>query len=221
MNRYFQILLLCLWLMPSHAQVLSNIDLDAIQTEISNASSPYFYSTLMEKYQNNDDQLDAESYKHLYYGWYFQKEYDPFNQLLIEDTLNHYLKNKHFDTIPYLGKLILHFDPFNINVVFSVYMAYKYLKNEEKAQSWQNKYNKLIECIFKSGEGYHIEKPWIVLTFKDEYEILSALGLEMEKQETQNTLDIISVKKPNSYGISQVFFDLTLPYSKFDAEPKR
>ena len=52
-------------------------DEDDIIDRTMDASSPYYYTSLMMRYNAGDETLTDEDYHYLYYGYAYQEEYKP------------------------------------------------------------------------------------------------------------------------------------------------
>ncbi|MDE6062248.1 MAG: DUF4919 domain-containing protein, partial [Duncaniella sp.] len=72
-------LVLCLC---SHAQVnklkREKPDLEKLRLETLDSKSPYYYPRLMQEFQRNDTLMKIDKYRHLYLGYMFQEDYNPY-----------------------------------------------------------------------------------------------------------------------------------------------
>lgn len=53
-------------------------DLDRIKKEVYDRNSPYYYPRLMAEFQRNDTTMKLDKYRHLYLGYMFQEDYNPY-----------------------------------------------------------------------------------------------------------------------------------------------
>jgi hypothetical protein len=49
-----------------------------IQKNIENKNSEFYYPELLKRLKQNDTLLTGEQYRHLYFGYTFQKNYKPY-----------------------------------------------------------------------------------------------------------------------------------------------
>ena len=53
-------------------------DLEKIRLETLDSKSPYYYPRLMKEFQRNDTLMKIDKYRHLYLGYMFQEDYNPY-----------------------------------------------------------------------------------------------------------------------------------------------
>ena len=53
-------------------------DLEKIRMETLDTKSPYYYPRLMQEFQRNDTLMKIDKYRHLYLGYIFQEDYNPY-----------------------------------------------------------------------------------------------------------------------------------------------
>ena len=95
-------------------------DFERIKTDISNPSSPYYYPKLMERYERNETIMNLEEYRHLYYGYLFQEDFNPYRKNdILERNEALYYKNQHtraeLDSIITYANTALDDNPFDLN----------------------------------------------------------------------------------------------------------
>lgn len=94
-------------------------DMERIAAEVSDPSSKYYYPDLMRRYEANETIMGLDEYRHLYLGYVFQEDYDPYRHSeyskMVEDQ---YYKTKHTkaecDTIIKYAELSLNDNPFDL-----------------------------------------------------------------------------------------------------------
>ena len=79
------------------AQVLPQLkrekpDLEEIRRATLDHTSPYYYPRLMKEFQRNDTLMKIDKFRHLYLGYMFQEDYNPYRSsertLTYDATLN-------------------------------------------------------------------------------------------------------------------------------------
>lgn len=165
------------------------IDFEKMEAAIVVPSSPYFYPTLVERYNKNDAELTLEDYRYLYYGYAFSSNYEPYTTSNYADSVaNVILKDRRVITaasspklIYYIGK-ILEKEPFNIEFLNMMSYVYGKMGDEESARIYSDKLNNVLAAIFSSGTGVYKESPWYILYRSDVMSIMSILGVEVTRR---------------------------------------
>ncbi len=204
-----------LFSLPCFAQPLN---LDDIEKQAKSKT----YEKLLTRYNNNDTTLTLQDYRLLFYGQVFQQNYSAYSNHDSIDALTGLLiKDK--ESIDYkkvlsYTALILNEYPFNIEQVFITAIVHEKLGNKNNTKCWFYKYNALIETLLSSGDGKSPETAIVVTKIKDEYAILSALGLKFQQQtlihENGKQYDKMNVAE-NDYGIETLYFDISLFFGKW------
>ena len=71
-------------------------DFQAIKTETLNPDSKYYYPKLIAKFHSNDTTMTLDEYRHLYYGYMFQEDYNPYRKSVYTTKVEPlYFKNIH------------------------------------------------------------------------------------------------------------------------------
>lgn len=165
------------------------LDLERVEAAIAVPSSPYFYPTLVEKYNKNDSTLTLEDYRYLYYGYAFSSNYEPYKSSPYADSVaNVILADRRIITaasspklIYYIGK-ILEKEPFNIEFLNMMSYVNGKMGDETSARIYSNKLNMVLQAVFSSGTGVVKENPWYILYRSDVMSIMSILGVEVSKR---------------------------------------
>lgn len=184
-----------------------------IKSEIKNPNSPYYYPTLFKRYLNNDTTLNIKEYRALYYGFTYQKAYQPYGKQPQDDILARYANLDHLtkadcDTILlYAGQLIEKF-PFDVHWINRIAYAYHEKGDDKDANLYSYKAKMILSTIFSTGNGRSPMTAWHVIEVGDEYEIIYMLGL----YPTHSTLvalqcDYISVS-PNLSKVKGFYFNV-------------
>lgn len=179
-----------------------------IKKNITNQASPYFYRTLLDKYYYTFDELSTQEYRHLYYGYVFQAEYNPYG--VSEEEKNFFQlfkKNKVGEAIK-SAQALLAMNPFNLEVMYDLYLLYEIKGYSLLANKWEDRYYGIIDAIKSTGNGLSKETAFYVNCVADEYYVLQTYGLKKTKQRLAGTIDVLEVRTPNKYGIDAVYFNL-------------
>jgi hypothetical protein len=209
-------ILLAVNLLPALSQTPTFVapDYDAIKKEIQVVSSKFYYPRLMERFQALDTSLKADEYKHLIYGYVFQKEYKPYQTIPEEREFRAYvsrlntLTTDELDKMIELGNRYRILFPFNSDVAKYLWMAYQQ-KNDFSTGlklSMQSFY--ILNTIKSSGDGLSRETAYHVLTIGNEYELLRSLFLQRESQSLiERKYDYLKLKQ-NRSNIEGLYFNI-------------
>ena len=55
-------------------------DIEAIRVATLDPSNPMYFPKLMKKFNRNDTTMTADEFRHLYLGYMFQEDYDPYRE---------------------------------------------------------------------------------------------------------------------------------------------
>ena len=96
-----------------------DVNMDSIRVNIQNPRSNYYYKRLWRKYQSNDTNMSLKEYRHLYLGYVFSEDYDPYRQSEFSKKIQPLYYKKHHtpaecDTIIKYAELSLADDPFDL-----------------------------------------------------------------------------------------------------------
>lgn len=195
---------------------------DEILSHTLDTSSPYYYTNLMLKYRSGTEQLTADEYYYLYYGYYFSDEYRPF------------VENKAFDALmevmagldpqqPTIGQLeilvergaeALEVDPFSPKVLNIMAYAYGALGDKEREVLYFNHLNGILGAIERSGTGLKEESAWHILMFSHAYDLLASKGYNYnEARIISRSVEFVPLRGKSHDGIKGFYFDYSRIYS--------
>ena len=212
----------------SLSYVYESVDMEKIKSAISDEKSDFFYPALFERYSNNDTTLNLDEYRHLYYGHALQQYYNPIisrnddSARTLRSTLNS--PNPDFKRVSELALFVLRLDPFSIDALYILGVAYDVLGDEINMNIYIDKFTKIVQTIIGSGDGKTPESSYTVLSISDEYAFLNALGLKYKSQaliqSNGKSYDHITLEKDEELGIESLYFNIELFFGK-GLNPKR
>ena len=189
-------------------------DMKKIEEEVNNPKSKYFYPKLLQKYERNDTLMQHDEYRHLYYGYIFQEDYNPCRRSEFSDKIESlYYKTKHSraecDTIIKYAELSLKDNPFDLQQMNFLIYALREKKKIHLANIWQYRLNHLLEAIVSSGTGLDQENAWYVVIPKNEYTLINSLGYIADSQEFVNPyFDYITIQKKKDKDPAGFYFNV-------------
>ncbi len=220
------------WSQSEFARDLMNtpkkeINLKEIELEVMLPSSEYYYPVLYERYEKGDTTLTLDDYRHLYYGYIYNVDYNPLDEPKYVDSLA-YMLNKSGGVflatdagraIKYIDS-ILYERPFSLK--FLNIMTYLYLekvRDEKKGMEYSYKFNMLLATIFSSGNGLTKESPWRVTYRVDAQTVLSFIGAEVARRNYITYSIEYYYLKERQGDVRGYYFDFEPIYSR-PTEPK-
>ena len=180
------------------------------------SSSGYYYPNLFRRYLDNDSTLNADDFKMLYYGYYFQLGYlptgsssvynDSISALMNADKLS---RSEWLRVIGYVYKYMESF-PFDLEKLNLLFVAYHNVNDEYYSMKYRKKLEMLIKTVLATGDGKTPETGFHVLEREDEFSLLSVLGYDFNGQQSQipPKCDYLAVSR-NADGIAGMYFDIS------------
>lgn len=197
------------------AQVIGNVDFDAIKDSVSQKSSELYYPGLVERILSLDTNLTSTEFKYLYYGNVFQDYYYPYGatekQKKFEDT---YKNATEFKEIEAQGLAVFDENPVNLDVILKLIFLYNHEKEVEKATVFAKIYVSFLEVIYASGTGMDCENGFVVISVDDEYRITGDLGLTVVQQDLIGACDRLTFSKKGQKRknrIKGLYFNVRMP----------
>ena len=170
--------------------VVAQIDYDMelpdfvrIEKEVNNPDSPYYYPTLVQKYNSSDTTMTHEEFRYFYLGYSFQEDYNPYRRSEFSHQLDRlYKETKHSvgecENIVKFALKSLADDPFDLRQMNILIYALKEQDKYKEAAVWQFRLNHIVQAILSTGNGEAPETAWHVISPSHEYNILNRLGLQ-------------------------------------------
>lgn len=189
-------------------------NMEKICEAVNDPKSKYYYPTLLKKYEANDTIMKHDEYRHLYYGYIFQEDYNPYRHSEFSDKIESlYYKTKHSraecDTIIKYAELSLKDNPFDLQQMNFLIYALREKKKIHLANIWQYRLNHLLEAIVSSGTGLDQENAWYVVIPKNEYTLINSLGYIADSQEFVNPyFDYITIQKKKDKDPAGFYFNV-------------
>ncbi|MEG1666668.1 DUF4919 domain-containing protein [Chryseobacterium sp.] len=188
-------------------------DYKVIEKNIENKDSEFYYPKLMDKLKANDTLISRDQYRHLYFGYTFQKEYHPYqisenDKKLIPYFQNKDLKKSDYAEIIKISNTSLKEFPLNLRVMNFLAYIYHLDGNEAMATKVSHNFYGLFGAIFSSGDGRDCKTGFHVISVSHEYVVMNMLELEIVSQGLSGDCDYLSLEK-DKYKLPGVYFNIT------------
>lgn len=186
-NGIFSILALILALSSSLSSAQQVPDIAAIKAVIEEPSSPYYYPTLMGRYQLLDTTLTKQDYFYLYYGYPEQPTYMPLVANSYVDSLATIASQRTQPTpsdlyrMIYYAKGILEVEPFNLRDMNVLAFAYSLMDDKEQASKVMRAMDMIYTTIISSGSGMSEKNPWWIIYLPHAEDVMNLLRANFDK----------------------------------------
>lgn len=156
-------------------------DLEAIRTATLDPQSKMYYPKLIKKFNLNDTVMTADEYRHLYLGYMFQEDYDPYRESPYSSVTEAFRnKTSHtkeeIDTIRKYAELTLMDNPFDLRQMSLLVHVLKERKKDMSAKIWEYRLEHLLGAIKSTGTGEDEENAWFVIYPAHEYDMVQLMG---------------------------------------------
>ena len=187
-------------------------DYKAIEKEIKDKNSSYYYPKLMERLVKNDTLLTTDDYQHLYLGYVFQPKYNAFWRSPDEKKLREFygkeqLDTKDYDEIIKLANHSLSDFPFDLKQLNFLSYIYHLKGDEEAAKMASLKFHNILNAIFSTGDGKQCETGFHVILVEHEYLMLNVFEIESKSQALIGNCDYLSFEK-GKYKVDGIYFNI-------------
>ncbi len=156
-------------------------DLEAIRVATLDPANPMYFPKLMKKFNRNDTTMTADEFRHLYLGYMFQEDYDPYRESPYSSVTDSYRnKTSHtkeeIDTIRKYAELTLLDNPFDLRQMSFLVHVLKERRKDMSAKIWEYRLEHLLGAIKSTGTGENEENAWFVIYPAHEYDMVQLMG---------------------------------------------
>lgn len=190
-------------------------DLDSIQAEITDRTSPYYYPRLMEEFERNDTTMKLDKYRRLYLGAMLQEDYDAYrpsgyrDQKKMPQLSRTAMTGAECDTVIKYAAKALADNPFDLQEMLNMSRAQRGRGNHALADIWNYKLRMLLMTIISTGTGADEENAWYVIENSHEYLLLNALGLTVKNHLfIEPCFEYITVSDPEGNSLGGFYFNI-------------
>ena len=204
-------------------------DLEAIKKATSDPNSKFYFPTLMEKYNLNDTVMTNDEYRHLYLGYMFQEDYDPYRTSPYSEVTEPLrAKATHtkeeIDTIRKYAGLALLDNPFDLRQMSFLIHVLKEAKKPMSATIWEYRLEHLLGAIKSTGSGENTDNAWYVIYPVHEYDMVRLLGYEaVDADFIEPGYDYLTVRPASDVKTSSrgkkaegFYFNVQIPQSQYE-----
>lgn len=189
-------------------------DMEAIKAAVTDPHSKYYYPKLMDKYLANETIMGLQDYRHLYLGYMFQEDYNPYRHSEFGNKIEPlYYKDKHtraeLDTIIKYAELSLDDNPFDLRQLNFLIYALRSRGKVNTANIWQYRMNHILEAILSTGTGLDTANAWYVINPEHEYNIINFMSGIADSQEfVQPYYDYVKIKPMSDKSPEGYYFNI-------------
>ncbi len=170
-----------------------------------NTASPYYYTSLLLRYNAGDATLTDEDYHYLYYGYAYQEAYKPLEVnpymdrvLMLAAAIDPDAPDREtLEELLLVGRDALAKDPFSPKLLNLMAFAYGASGDKEQEKAYSDRMNGVIRAILASGSGLSQSSPRHILMFDHALDILAAEGLAYGKSRVvSRTVEFVPLSVP-------------------------
>ncbi|MDI9310225.1 MAG: DUF4919 domain-containing protein [Limnohabitans sp.] len=183
---------------------------ESIKKEISTKDSEFFYPKLLERLSKKDETLKPNDFKHLYFGYFFQKNFSLSSHSENDEKLKLYYSKEKIDEkdYPIIIDLIsqdLKKYPFDLRKMNFLAYAYHLSGNETEAKRISFIFHGFIDVILSTGDGKTCETGFVVNDIGHEYVLMHLFQLESKSQGLTGNCDYHKFEK-GKYKVDGLYF---------------
>lgn len=204
---------------------VSKPNLQKIKEETLNPSSKFYYPKLWEKYISKSPNMSPEEFRHLYLGYMFQEDYDPYRSSAYVELTEPFQDKTEF-TRAELEELIanleksLNDNPFDLRQMSFLVRMLKAHNKPNKAGIWELRLENLLAAIKSTGTGLDVGNAWYVIYPMHEYDMVQLLGYRAVDIDYDNEgFDHLLVEPDGSVKINKpvkgFFFNVEIPQIEY------
>lgn len=212
----------------SRKVVVEKPNLEEIRTATLDPQSKYYFPKLMAKYEVNDTTMTNDEFRHLYLGYMFQEDYDPYRlSPYAGRTDDLRMKPTHtraeIDTITKYAQLALEDNPFDLRQMSFLIHVLKERRKDMRAKIWEYRLEHLLGAIKSTGTGEDTDNAWYVIYPVHEYDMVQLLGYEAtDAAFIEPGYDYLSVrpdetdKRKRDKSAKGFYFDVRIPQEQYE-----
>ncbi|PWN70016.1 DUF4919 domain-containing protein [Chryseobacterium phosphatilyticum] len=193
-------------------------DYSLIQKNIGDKNSEFYYPKLLKRLKQNDTLLTGNQYRHLYFGYTFQKEYNPYKASKNAEELGKYYRGESISEkdLPRGVQLFheaLEENPLDLRAMNYLTHLYHLTNDDDYAKKIAGNLHGLLGAILTSGDGMKCETAFHVISVTDEYMVLNRFQMESVSQNSHSKCDYHEFQK-GKYKIPGFYFNISTFYGK-------
>lgn len=202
-------------------QVFHKINYEQVEKQVTNENSIFYYPKILKKFVDADTTMSFDEKQLVYYGFVFQDNYNPFETSKYDDRLKELLSNEQFtqkdyEDISNLCDSIIAENPFNLNAYNYQLYALESIGNKDKYSKRVIQIRIVLDAVLSTGDGKTKSNAISVISPAHEYFIIPVLGFEFNgEQALVEHYDMMGISQ-NSYGIENLFFDVSASLDYID-----
>lgn len=199
-------------------------DNDKILAAIIDSGSPYYYPSLMLRYEAGDTTLTLRDYHHLYYGFAWQHNYNPLEPepakervlMAFEQVMNEGdFTVEAAERLVRCCKEVMVSDPFSPSNLNFLTFAYGLLKDTVQERVNADRMKKVLKTIELSGTGLTEKEPWQIIVFTHANDFLASKDEVVQRRVVRSrTVEFIHLERHGREKAKGYFFDYGRIYWK-------
>lgn len=188
------------------------INLSEIEKMTNDASTGYYYDTLISAFLRHPEEFDTSKGVSLYYGKIFRDSFDPYSFRSDQANFDNAMRQEQYRRAIAIGEKLLESDPVDFGLLLQLLKCYIEEKNEELATKTKMRVDVLYKAILRSGDGSTLESAIQVIQVPDEYAMMALLSIQglSRRSETKahSIVDIWKVRPQKRGDRKTLYFEV-------------
>ncbi len=200
-------------------------DYKKISKIVDNPTGEYYYPMLMERFVKGDSTLTFEQCHYLYYGTVFQKNYDPYQDSDMEDSVRVLMNEISGSSSSPAEVLALNQrafamaqawavqSPFSVDALIACWSLASRLDDSSAIARYHYRVMQVLAPIIRSGDGKTMKKAMHVLFVSNEYSVLHLYQLYPREQQLlhkgKSSYDMLMAQSKFSQQSVNWYFNVT------------
>jgi hypothetical protein len=187
---------------------------DSILNQTKDFTSSVYFGKLFQRFEDADTTLSNFDMIAMQIGYTDNEKYWPYKDIYLEREIWKLIEEMKFEQAQKQIGALLHNNPFSIVGNWAMSYVYYQLGDNEKAQTYFNKYEMVVTSVLASGEGTSYESSWFTLSPADGQWIIK-LSFEEEicsmgsgRDKNGNFHDILGATLGESQTCTPLYFNI-------------
>jgi hypothetical protein len=174
------------------------------------------YEAMLEQAKKGEGATD---YKALRFAFFETPSYNPMVGMLVYRSLWTVLNQGNWAEAAKQAESVLEKNYVDPNAHMVAFVAYRELKEEEKAKLHRRWADGLLESVKAGGDGKSAETAWHVISISEEYALLRSMNLRAVGQSLANekghAYDVMKTVDPRTNAEATFYFNVDKPFSAY------
>lgn len=190
-------------------------DFENLESQTKDRKSPFFYKSLLDKF-NNDQELSDEQVYMLLIGFTLQKDYMPYGD--ISQEIFKLIDLGKFDEAIKKANNLMKTNPLVPSLYKEIIFALRKINEKALAEKYQRKLQIILNAMLYTGDGT-CTRPYVTFWVNEEYTLLKYLDCKRTGSQrltncAGNMADALEAVNLTTNTTTEMFFNVTPVFKK-------